>query len=43
MLWSMEEISLINHKNDLRTYDKIRKIAIRQSDDYTTGFLIDYP
>ena len=30
-------------KNDLRTYDNIRKIAIGQGDDYTTGCLIDYP
>ena len=29
-------------KNDVRTYDKIWKIAIRQGDDYTTGCLIDY-
>ena len=25
-----------------RTYDKIRKIAIGQRDDYTTGCLLDY-
>ena len=30
-------------KNNLITYDKIRKIAIGQGDDYTTGSLIDYP
>ena len=30
-------------KNDMRTYDNIRKIATGQGDDYTTGFLIDYP
>ena len=30
-------------KNDIRTYDIIRKIAIGQWDDYTTGFLLDYP
>ena len=35
-LWS-------TNKNDLRTYDNIRKIAIAQIDDYTTGCLIDYP
>ena len=29
-------------KNNLRTYDKIRKIAIGQRDDYTTGCLLDY-
>ena len=30
-------------KNDLRTYDIIRKIATGQGDDYTTGYLLDYP
>ena len=30
-------------KNSLRTYGKIRKTAIGQGDDYTTGCLIDYP
>ena len=30
-------------KNDLRTHDNIRKIAIGQGDDYTTGCLLDYP
>ena len=29
-------------KNDIRTYDNIRKILIRQRDDYTTGCLLDY-
>ena len=29
-------------KNDSKTYDIIRKIATTQSDDYTTGSLIDY-
>ena len=29
-------------KNDIRTYDNIRKILIRQGDDYTTGCLLDY-
>ena len=29
-------------KNDLRTYDNIRKIATGQDDDYTTGCLLDY-
>ena len=27
-------------KNDLRTYDKIRKFATGQGDDYTTGCLL---
>ena len=30
-------------KNDLKTYDDIRKIATGQGDDYTTGCLLDYP
>ena len=29
-------------KNDLRTYDNIRKIASVQGVDYTTGCLLDY-
>ena len=29
-------------KNDLRTYDNIRKIATGQGDDYTIGCLRDY-
>ena len=40
----MEEISLINQKkSDLKTYDNIRKIATDQGDDYTSGYLLDYP
>ena len=30
-------------KNDLKTYDNIRKIATGQGDDYTTGCLVNYP
>ena len=30
-------------KNDLKTYDNIRKIATGQGDDYATGCLLDYP
>ena len=30
-------------KNDLKTYDNIRKIANGQGDYYTTGCLLDYP
>ena len=30
-------------KNNLRTYDKMRKTAIGQGDDYATGCLLDYP
>ena len=30
-------------KNNKVTYDNIRKIAIGQEDDYTTGCLLDYP
>ena len=29
-------------KNNLRTYDSIRKFAIVQGDDYTTDCLLDY-
>ena len=29
-------------KNNLRTYDDIRKIATCQEDDYITGCLLDY-
>ena len=28
-------------KNNLRTYDSIRKIAAGQADDYVTGCLLD--
>ena len=30
-------------KNNKITYDNIRKIATGQGDDYTTGWLLDYP
>ena len=30
-------------RNNLQTYDNIRKIVTGQSDDYTTGCLLDYP
>ena len=30
-------------KNDLRTYDNIRKITIGQGDHYTTDYLLVYP
>ena len=30
-------------KTDLRTHDNIRNIAISQGDDYTAGWLVDYP
>ena len=29
-------------RNDLITYDNIRKLATGQGDDYTTGCLLDY-
>ena len=29
-------------KNDIKTYENIRKIATGQGDDYTTGCLLDY-
>ena len=30
-------------KNDLKTYENIRKISADQGDDYATGCLLDYP
>ena len=30
-------------KNNKITYDNIRKIVTGQRDDYTTGYLLDYP
>ena len=30
-------------KNGLKRYDNIRKIAMSQGDDSTTGYLLDYP
>ena len=30
-------------KNDLKTYDQIRKTATGQGDYFTTGHLLDYP
>ena len=30
-------------KNDLRTYDHIRKTVTGEGDDYTTGCFLDYP
>ena len=30
-------------KNNKVTYDNIRKIATGQGDDYTTGYLLNYP
>ena len=37
--------NFFNHsvKNNLRTYVNIRKIETGQGDDYTTGYLLDYP
>ena len=29
-------------KNDVTTYDDIKKISADQGDDYTTGWLLDY-
>ena len=43
MLRSMKEISIDQPiKNDLKTYDNIRKIGTGQCDDNTTGCLLDY-
>ena len=30
-------------RNDLKTYENIRKISTGQGDDYTTECLLDYP
>ena len=30
-------------KNDIRTYENIRKIAIVHRDDYTTSCILNYP
>ena len=30
-------------KQDLRTYDNIKKIVTEQGDDYAAGCLLDYP
>ena len=30
-------------KNDLKTYVKVRKSATGQDEDYTNGYLLDYP
>ena len=43
MLWLMEKNVFDQPvKNNLRTYENIRKIATGQGDDYTTGCLLDY-
>ena len=39
----MKEIFWSGNKNDLKTYDNIRKTATGQDDDYTTGCLPGYP
>ena len=33
---------IIKWKNDLMTFDNIRKIATGKGDDYTTGCLLHY-
>ena len=38
----MDIFFLIRFKYTFRTYDNIRKIAIDQGDDYTSGCLLDY-
>ena len=30
-------------KDNMRTYENIQKTATGQEDDYTTGYLLDYP
>ena len=40
----MEETFLISQKNKhIKIYENIRKIAVGQGDDYTNGFILDYP
>ena len=41
----IDEQNFLNQpvKNDLGTYDNVRKITIGYRDDYTTVFLLDYP
>ena len=41
----IDEEDLFNQpiKNNLKTYDNMRRIVTGQGDDYTTGCLIDYP
>ena len=36
-------ISQKKKKNDLKTFNNIRKTAMGQGYDYTTGCLLDYP
>ena len=41
----IEGINLFDQpiKNDLKTYVKVRKFATGQDEDYTNGYLLDYP
>ena len=41
MLWLTDKI-FWSTKNNLITYDNIRKISTSQGDDYTAGCLLDY-
>ena len=43
MLWSLEKFLWSANKNDLKTHDNIKKIAIGHGDNYKTGCLLDYP
>ena len=38
----MTQLFRSTYKNNLRTYERIRKIATGQGDDSTTGCLLDY-
>ena len=38
----MTKLFRSTYKNNLRTYERIRKIATGQGDDSTTGCLLDY-
>ena len=43
MSWLMEKTFYQIIRNDIKTYKNITRIANGQDDDYTTGFLINYP
>ena len=42
MLWSIDKFFWSAGKNNLKTFDNIRKIANGLGDDYTTSCLLDY-
>ena len=42
MFWLTDKIFWTTGKNDVRTFDNIKNIAVGQGDDYTTGCFTDY-